>query len=73
MGIWKSSQQAQTLSYKGTWNALTNTPTLSDNGTGGALNDYYIVNVANEALDPTIDGIDAFAIGDQIINNGSSW
>ena len=51
--------------YKGTWNAATNTPTLT-NGTGHK-GDYYVVSVAG-----TFDG-KTYTIGDTIKYNGSIW
>jgi hypothetical protein len=54
--------------YKGSWNASTNTPTIvSGTGTTG---DYYIVSVAGST---TIDGISSWDVGDWIIFNGSVW
>jgi hypothetical protein len=54
--------------YKGSWNANTNTPTItSGTGTNG---DYYIVAVAGST---TIDGISSWDVGDWIIFNGSVW
>lgn len=56
------------LSYKGSWNASTNTPTItSGTGTNG---NYYIVSVAGTT---TIDGISSWAIGDWIVFNGTAW
>jgi len=47
------------LTYKGTWNANTNTPTLtSGSGTAG---EYYIVSVAGST---NLDGITDWALGD---------
>jgi hypothetical protein len=54
--------------YKGSWNASTNTPTIvSGTGTNG---DYYIVGVAGST---TIDGISSWDVGDWIIFNGTVW
>jgi hypothetical protein len=58
------------MTYKGTWNANTNTPTLSDSGGGGAQGDYYVIDTAGTT---TIDGISSWAVGDWIVNNGSVW
>lgn len=56
------------VTYKGTWNANTNTPTLvSSTGTQG---DYYVVNVAGTT---NLDGITDWEIGDWAIFNGSVW
>jgi len=56
------------VTYKGTWNASTNTPTLvSSTGTQG---DYYVVNVAGST---NLNGITDWAVGDWAIFNGSVW
>lgn len=56
------------VTYKGTWNANTNTPTLvSSTGTQG---DYYVVNVAGTT---NLNGITDWQIGDWAIFNGSVW
>jgi hypothetical protein len=56
------------LTYKGTWNASTNSPSLSSGvGTNG---DYYVVNVAGST---NLDGITDWQIGDWAIFNGSVW
>lgn len=69
MGQVPASQLASsTLNYKGTWNATTNTPTITSGvGTDG---DFYIVAVAGTT---TIDGISSWAVGDQIIFDGTVW
>lgn len=57
------------FSYKGGWDANTNTPTLS-NGSG-SNSDYYTVATAG-----TInigDGVTLFNIGDWVVYNGSHW
>lgn len=53
------------LSYRGTWNASTNSPTLA-NGTGTAGHTYR-VDTAGTALGST------FAVGDYVIYTGSVW
>lgn len=56
------------VTYKGTWDANTNTPTLvSSTGTQG---DYYVVNVAGTT---NLNGITDWEIGDWAIFNGSVW
>ena len=56
------------LSYKGTWNASTNSPTLaSGTGTAGW---YYIVSTAGST---NLDGITDWQSGDWLIFNGSVW
>jgi len=56
------------VTYKGTWDAATNTPTLAS-GTG-TQGDYYVVNVAGST---NLDGITDWQIGDWAIFNGSVW
>ena len=55
--------------YKGVWNASTNTPTIpaASSGNNGW---YYIVNVAGST---NIDGITDWQVGDWIISNGTTW
>jgi hypothetical protein len=54
--------------YKGTWNAATNTPTITSSvGTSG---DYYIVGTAGTT---NINGINSWDVGDWIIFDGSVW
>jgi hypothetical protein len=54
--------------YKGTWNAATNTPTIvSSVGTSGH---YYIVGTAGTT---SINGINSWDVGDWIIFDGSVW
>lgn len=56
------------LTYKGTWDASTNSPSLSSGvGTNG---DYYVVNVAGST---NLDGITDWQIGDWAIFNGTVW
>jgi hypothetical protein len=55
-------------SYRGTWNASTNTPTLTSSvGTQGF---YYIVATAGST---TLNGISSWAVGDTVIFSGSVW
>ena len=56
------------VTYKGTWDASTNTPTLAS-GTG-TQGDYYVVNVAGST---NLDGITDWEIGDWAIFNGTVW
>lgn len=55
------------VEYMGTWNASTNTPTLATPATTANKGNYYVVSVAGTQF--TI----AFAVGDWIISNGSTW
>lgn len=55
-------------SYRGTWDASTNTPTLtSSTGTAGY---YYLVTTAGTT---TLDGIASWAAGDWAVYNGTVW
>jgi len=55
-------------SYKGLWNASTNTPTLASGvGTSG---NFYIVSVAGST---NLDGITNWGVGDWAIYNGTAW
>lgn len=58
------------ITYKGTWNANTNTPTLSNSDTDveGFL---YQVSVAGSVNFGA--GSINFEIGDKVVNNGTSW
>jgi hypothetical protein len=58
-----------TQTYVGTWNASTNSPTLAD-GTG-VSGQYYIVNVAG--TQNLGSGSITYALGDNVIYNGSIW
>lgn len=57
-----------TLTFRGTWNASTNTPTITS-GTG-TLGYYYIVATAGSS---TVDGISSWAVNDQIVYDGTVW
>jgi hypothetical protein len=57
------------LIYKGTWNASTNTPTLSDaTGSNGWI--YKIDAAGTQNLG---SGVIVYAVGDEVIHNGSIW
>jgi|GEM_PF-2305595 len=55
--------------YQGTWNAATNTPTIPT-AVVGNKGWYYAVSVAGTT---NINGINSWAVGDQIISNGTVW
>lgn len=57
------------LITKGDWNATTNTPTIPAAAVGN-IGWFYIVSTAGTT---TIDGINVWDIGDQIISNGTTW
>jgi hypothetical protein len=57
------------LTYKGGWNATTNSPTIPS-AAGGNKNWFYIVTTAGTT---TVSGISSWAVGDWIISNGSAW
>lgn len=56
------------LSYRGTWNASTNTPTLTSSS--GTTNYYYVVSVAGST---NLNGVTDWQVGDWAIYNGSAW
>ena len=56
------------LTYKGTWNASTNTPTLTSST--GTTNWYYVVSVSGST---NLNGITDWVAGDWAIYNGSAW
>lgn len=60
-----ASWQPTTSSYKGTWDASTNTPTIAD-GTG-ALGDYYGISTGGTQFGRT------FVAGGTAVYNGSIW
>ena len=56
------------LTFRGTWDASTNTPTLASGvGTQG---DFYIVNVAGST---TLDGISDWQVNDWAVFDGTVW
>lgn len=59
------------LTFKGLWNATTNSPSLSSAGGGGAAGDFYQINPGGST---TIDGISVWAVGALIENvGGTVW
>ena len=56
------------VTFKGTWNANTNSPTLASGV--GTTGDLYEVNVSGTT---NLDGISSWAVGDFAIFNGSVW
>jgi hypothetical protein len=57
------------LTYKGTWDASTNTPSIPiANSTN--QNQFYIVNVGGNT---TIGAISSWAVGDWIMSDGTQW
>lgn len=57
------------LTYKGSWDADTDTPTIPA-AAGGNEGWFYVVNVAGTT---DIDGINTWAVGDWIVSNGVAW
>jgi hypothetical protein len=55
--------------YQGTWNAATNTPAIPAAAIGNK-GWYYVVATAGTT---NINGINSWAVGDQIISNGTVW
>jgi len=62
-----ASSIAGSVTYKGTWDAATNSPTLANPPASTTKGWYYVVSVAGTRF-----GIE-FAVGDWIISNGSIW
>ena len=64
-----------TLSYKGGWNAATNTPVMASGALAGGVlqtaGSYYLVTVG--ATTAAIDGITTWVAGDWISSNGTVW
>ena len=56
------------LTYKGLWDAATNTPTLTSSV--GAQGDFYIVEVAGST---DLDGYSSWIVGDRLAFNGTIW
>jgi hypothetical protein len=67
-GFHVSSTASAGLTYKGTWDALTNNPILASGV--GTTGDYYIVSVAGTT---NLDGITDWQIGDWAIFSGANW
>jgi hypothetical protein len=55
--------------YQGTWNASTNTPTIPA-AAAGNLGWLYVVATAGTT---NVSGITSWAVGDQLLSNGSIW
>jgi len=64
-----------TLSYKGGWNAATNTPTMASGALAGGvlqpIGNYYVVTVSGTTA--AIDGVTSWVAGDWISSNGTIW
>lgn len=61
------------VSYKGAWEADTNTPDLTALDPAAEVGDYYVVNAAGDStFDPDGAGRD-FAVGDWLVFNGATW
>lgn len=64
-----------TLSYKGGWNATTNTPTMASGALAGGvlqpIGNYYVVTVSGTTA--AIDGVTTWVAGDWISSNGTIW
>jgi hypothetical protein len=56
--------------YKGTYNASTNTPTLANADTGKTGFLYYVTVAGSQNFGA---GAISFAVGDKVVNNGTSW
>ena len=64
-----------TLSYKGGWNASTNTPTMASGALAGGvlqpIGNYYVVTASGTTA--AIDGTTTWVAGDWIASNGTIW
>ena len=64
-----------TLSYKGGWNAATNTPVATSGALMGgapqAVGSYYVVTATGTTA--AIDGITSWVAGDWIVSSGAVW
>ena len=60
--------EAEGVSYKGLWNAATNTPNIT--GTSPVSGEFYYVGVSGETV---IDGVSSWGLHDSIIYNGTAW
>ena len=64
-----------TLTYRGGWNASTNTPALASGALAGGVAvpaaNYYVVTVG--ATTAAIDGITTWVAGDWALSDGSVW
>lgn len=68
LGGFAATSSIGAVTYKGTWDAATNTPTLAS-GTG-TQGDYYVVSAPGST---NLDGITDWAVGDWAIFNGTVW
>lgn len=57
------------LSFKGAWNASSNSPAIPAAGAGNTGH-YYVVSVTGTT---TINGISSWPVGSLIVSNGSVW
>lgn len=55
------------LTYRGTWNATTNTPALADPPASSTKGYYYVTNTAGTQFGNN------FGVGDWIVSNGAEW
>jgi len=58
------------VTYKGTWNPLTNTPTLSDSDVG---KEGWMYNISAQGSIDLGSGVIDFSVGDKVVNNGTIW
>lgn len=64
-----AAMAAESLNYRGAWNASTNTPTLAD-GTGTAGDFYEVSAAGTRSLG---SGSIAFVLGDFVVYDGAVW
>lgn len=66
---WVPASVAGGLTYKGTWNAGTNSPTIND--ATGQNSQYYIITAAG--TQNLGSGSNTYSVGDWVVHNGSIW
>lgn len=64
-----ANMPASIFTYKGAWNAATNTPTLAD-GVGTSGDTYRVTNAGSVDFGA---GAISFAVGDKAVYNGTVW
>lgn len=61
---------ASPITYKGTYNATTNSPALANSDTGKTGYLYYVLTAGTQDFGA---GNITFAVGDKVVNNGTTW
>lgn len=60
-----------TSSYKGTWDASTNTPSITTGSASSSNNGFFYI--VSKAGTTTVDGLSEWNVGDIIYSNGTNW